>query len=75
MMGVGKMEFKLKGEEYITLQSLLKAGGLLDSGGAAKIAIISGEVKVDGEVEIRRGKKIRVGQVVAYAGQEIRVVT
>ncbi len=66
------MEFKLK-EEYITLQSLLKASGLADSGGAAKIAIVSGEVSVDGEVEIRRGKKIRAGQSVAFAGQEIKV--
>ena len=69
------MEFKLDGEEFITLQSLLKAGGLSDSGGAAKVAIVGGEVKVDGEVEIRRGKKIRAGQVVSYAGKEIKVVS
>jgi len=68
------MEFKLDGEEFITLQSLLKAGGLSDTGGAAKHAIIGGEVKVDGETEIRRGKKIRAGQVVSYAGKEIKVV-
>lgn len=68
------MEFKLEGEEFITLQSLLKASGLCDSGGAAKIAIVSGEVKVDGETEIRRGKKIRHGQTVIYQGQEIRVL-
>ncbi len=68
------MEFKLDGEEFITLQSLLKAGGLSDTGGAAKIAITSGEVKVDGEVEIRRGKKIRAGQVVLFARQEITVI-
>lgn len=68
------MEFKLDGEEFITLQSLLKAGGLTDSGGAAKVAVVSGEVKVDGEVETRRGKKIRAGQVVVFAGQEIRVI-
>ena len=68
------MEFKLEGEEYITLQSLLKAGGLSDTGGAAKIAITSGEVKVDGEVEIRRGKKIRVGQIVSFADKQIKVI-
>ncbi len=68
------MEFRLEGEEFITLQSLLKAAGFTDSGGAAKVAITSGAVKVDGEVEIRRGKKIRAGQVVHFAGKEIRVI-
>lgn len=67
------MEFKLDGEDFITLQALLKAAGLTDNGGSAKNAIISGEVKVDGEVEIRRGKKIRAGQVVSFADQEITV--
>ncbi|MGZ3694778.1 MAG: RNA-binding S4 domain-containing protein [Bdellovibrionota bacterium] len=67
------VEFKVEGE-FITLQSLLKAAGLTGSGGEAKIAITSGEVKVDGEVEIRRSKKIRAGQVVAFAGEEIKVI-
>lgn len=66
------MDFKLVGE-FITLQSLLKASGLVDTGGAAKLAVVNGEVSVDGEVETRRGKKIRVGQVVSFAGEEIRV--
>lgn len=68
------MEFQLAGEEFITLQSLLKAAGLSDTGGAAKQAIVMGAVKVDGEVEVRRGKKIRAGQVVSYGGQEVKVV-
>ena len=68
------MEFKLGAEEFITLQALLKAGGLCDSGGAAKIAITEGKVKVDGEIEIRRGKKIRVGQIVSLDGSEIKVI-
>lgn len=69
------MEFKLApGTEFITLQSLLKAAGLSESGGAAKAAITGGEVKVDGEPELRRGKKIRAGQVVSFAGQEIKVI-
>ncbi|MGZ3670180.1 MAG: RNA-binding S4 domain-containing protein, partial [Bdellovibrionota bacterium] len=58
------MQFKLDGEEFIPLQALLKASGLAGSGGAAKAAIVGGEVKVDGETELRRGKKIRAGQVV-----------
>lgn len=68
------MEFKLEGEEFILLQALLKVSGLCDTGGAAKEAITGGEVKVDGEPELRRGKKIRAGQVVSYAGQEVKVL-
>ena len=68
------MDFKLEGEEFITLQSLLKVAGLADTGGAAKVAITGGEVQVDGETETRRGKKIRAGQTVKFAGEEIRVV-
>jgi ribosome-associated protein len=68
------MEFQIKpGEEFITLQSLLKAAGLTGSGGEAKAVIVAGEVRVDGEVETRRGKKIRAGQTVSFAGQEISV--
>jgi ribosome-associated protein len=68
------IQFKLDGEEFITLQNLLKAAGLCDSGGAAKMAVTGGEVTVDGEVEIRRGKKMRDGQVVSYAGKTIKVI-
>ncbi len=68
------MDFNLEGEEFITLQALLKAGGLIGSGGAAKAAIVEGQVKVDGETETRRGKKIRAGQVVDFAGQQIKVI-
>jgi len=68
------MEFKLDGEEYITLQALLKAGGLSESGGSAKVDITSGKVLVDGEVEVRRGKKIRAGQIVSFEGSEIKVI-
>lgn len=67
------MEFQLEGEEFIPLQALLKVAGLVDSGGAAKAAIVGGAVKVDGEVETRRGKKIRAGQVVSFQGQEVKV--
>jgi ribosome-associated protein len=69
------MEFKLReAEEFITLQSLLKASGLAESGGSAKAAITSGAVTVDGQTENRRGKKIRAGQIVSFAGTEIKVV-
>ncbi len=68
------MEFNLEGEEFITLQSLLKVTDLIDSGGEAKVAITSGKVKVDGQVETQRGKKIRAGQTVTFNGKTIKVV-
>ena len=68
------MEIKLEGKEFIMLQSLLKASGLTDTGGSAKLAIVGGQVLVDGVVETRRGKKIHAGQVVSYFGKTVTVV-
>ena len=68
------MEFKLEGEEFIPLQALLKVSGLCETGGDAKVAIKDGKVKVDGVVETARGKKIRAGKTVLYAGQTITVL-
>ncbi len=64
--------FTLRGE-FITLDALLKATGLAGSGGAAKQMIVAGEVRVDGQVDTRRGAKIRAGQQVLVAGQRVRV--
>ena len=52
------MEVKID-TEYIKLDQLLKFSGLADTGGIAKEVIQNGEVFVNGEVETRRGKKIR----------------
>lgn len=68
------MEFKLDGEEFILLQSLMKVSGLCDTGGEAKHVINEGQVKVDGAVETRRGKKIQAGQKVTYNGKTILVI-
>ncbi len=67
-------EFRLDGQEFILLQSLLQVGNVCDSGGEAKILIVDGEVSVDGEIETRRGKKIRAGQHVSCLGVSIEVV-
>ncbi len=67
------MEFELEGQEFITLQALLKFSGLCETGGHAKGAIKEGEVLVDGEVETRRGKKTRNGQVITFEGTQIKV--
>jgi len=65
-------QFILSGD-YIELYKLLKASGRCDTGGAAKFAIANGHVTVDGEVEYRKGCKIRPGQKVELDGQMIEV--
>ena len=59
--------------EFIKLQDLLKFANLVETGGEAKERIQGGEVRVNGEVCTMRGKKIRPGDVVLFAGQELTV--
>lgn len=59
--------------EYIKLDALLKFAGLADTGGEAKEAVQSGLVKVNGEVCMMRGKKLRPGDVAEYGGTAIEV--
>lgn len=66
------MKFKLE-DEYIQLQNVLKVCGLVDSGAMAKNIIQDGLVKVNDEVETRRGKKIRVGDVVTVFDESIEI--
>ena len=66
-------EFILKGE-FIALCDLLKIEGIADSGGQGKAMVAEGIVRVDGEIELRKTAKIRVGQVVECLGQTIHVV-
>ena len=58
---------------YIELVKLLKATGVCPSGGMAKFDIGEGKVRVDGLVELRKGRKIRRGQKVEYKGSTIEV--
>lgn len=51
-------------DEFIKLDSLLKFSGIAATGGHAKILILNGEVKVNGETCLMRGKKIRKDDVV-----------
>ncbi|RZL30612.1 MAG: RNA-binding S4 domain-containing protein [Rubrivivax sp.] len=67
------LELQLRGD-YIELDKLLKATGLVESGGRARVLIAGGEVKVDGQVELRKTAKMRAGQVVDFAGQQVRVI-
>lgn len=65
-------EFPLSGD-YIELNKLLKASGLCPTGGMAKQAIENGRVTVDGEIEYRKGCKIRHGQEIGFDGHIIEV--
>lgn len=67
------IDFVLRGE-FITLDSLLKATGICDSGGIAKTMVAAGKVQVDGQVDLRKTAKIRAGQVVAVTGVRLRVL-
>ena len=59
--------------EYIKLEQLLKWAGMVDSGADAKTAITAGEVKVNGDKELRRGKKVRTGDIVELNGTVLKV--
>lgn len=57
--------------EFIKLDQLLKWANLVESGAMAKMVILNGDVKVNGEIETRRGKKIYPGDVVEFNGEKI----
>ena len=59
--------------EFIKLQDLLKYANLVETGGMAKQIILDGEVSVNGEVCLMRGRKIRPGDVVALEGLTLTV--
>lgn len=60
-------------DEFIKLGQSLKAAGLVESGVDAKLVILDGQVKVNGAVELQRGKKLHAGDVVEYDGETIRI--
>lgn len=63
---------KLK-DEFIKLGQALKAASLVETGAEAKDVIQDGLVKVNGEVDTRRGKKLYNGDVVEFDGEEIKI--
>ena len=60
-------------DEYIKLGQALKAAGLVESGVDAKYAIEEGLVKVNGQVETQRGKKLCDGDVVEFEGTSVKI--
>jgi ribosome-associated protein len=67
-----RVSFELTGE-FVELNQLLKLVGLCDSGGAGKVMVASGVVKVDGKKELRKTAKIRAGQRVNVSDIQIEV--
>ncbi len=59
--------------EFIRLDALLKLSGLVDTGGQAKFVIQNGEVSVNGQPCSMRGKKMRPGDRLEYAGKQVQV--
>lgn len=60
-------------DEFIKLGQALKAAGLVESGVDAKFVILDGLVKVNGEIEMQRGKKLYDGDIVEFDGNKIQV--
>jgi ribosome-associated protein len=66
-------KFDLNGREFVALCNLLQLVGISPSGGSAKMLIADGQVKVDGQVELRKRCKIKAGQLVSFDDKEIKV--
>lgn len=60
-------------DESIRLGQFLKLAGLVESGADAKELIADGEVRVNGETETRRGRNLRIGDVVTLDDESARV--
>lgn len=61
-------------DEYIKLGQALKAAGLVENGVDAKFAVQDGLVKVNGQTECQRGKKLYDGDEVTYDGTTIKII-
>jgi ribosome-associated protein len=63
----------LRLSSYITLGQALKAANIVGTGGEAKILIQGGEVRVNGEIETRRGRKLHEGDVVEVWEERLEI--
>ena len=66
-------KIKIK-SEFIKLDQFLKWSGITDSGSDAKEYIKNGQVLVNKEIELRRGKKLYSGHIVTFQNKEFEVV-
>ncbi len=61
-------------DDFIKLGQALKLAGVVEDGVEAKYVIQDGLVKVNGEVDERRGRKVYAGDVISFKGKDIQVV-
>jgi ribosome-associated protein len=61
------------GGDMIRLGQFLKFAGLIDTGGTVKEFVADGHVTVNGEVDLRRGRQLQLGDVVGFEGRRARV--
>jgi len=67
------MDFRLK-KEFIELDNMLKAANLVASGAQARQNILNGAVKINGQVETRIRRKLRLGDLVEFGEHKINIV-
>ena len=65
-------QIKIK-DDYIKLGQALKLAGMVGSGVEAKVVIQDGQVMVNGEVELQRGKKLHPGDIFSFNGEEAQI--
>lgn len=59
--------------EFIKLDQFLKLADIVMSGGEAKIRIMSEEIKVNGNIETQRGKKLKSGDIVEFNNEKFQI--
>ena len=59
--------------DYITLGQFLKLADIIQTGGEAKSFLAEHEIKIDGEIDNRRGRKLRGGEIVEVLGQTYEI--
>ena len=72
--GITFMEKVSISTEFIKLDQFLKWCGAVDNGAMAKAFIQDGEITVNGNVELQRGKKLRNGDIVEFEGNKYQVI-
>jgi len=69
------MEFELEQKEFIELNKLLKILGLVESGGQANMMITEGQVLVNNELEFRKRKKLKPGDMIRFMEHTVEIVS
>lgn len=67
------MEIIYLKDDFIKLGQALKLSGLAESGVDAKFAIQDGQVKVNGQTQLQRGKKLYDGDIIEYNGNQVKI--